>query len=163
MGEVIKPHGLKGEVAVKVFSDNSDRFRPGEELVVEHPGGSATSVVVSSSRKQSTGRLLQFHGVDDRSQAEQLRGALLLIPKPRRGPLEQDAFWPDELVGYSAVDPSGKPLGVVIEVLERGEQDLIKLDTPSGEALIPAAKGIVTALDGERRTIEIDAPDGLLP
>lgn len=139
------------------ISDDARRFEPG--AVLWHEDG--RRLVVASARAHRDRLLVSFEGIDSRTQAEGLRGALYVDAADVRS-LGEDEYWEHELTGLQARDPEGRPLGRVERVLGGTVQDLLVLSTPRGERLVPFVKAIVTAVDPEHKTITIDPPQGLL-
>ena len=162
VGEIMKPHGVRGEVVVRSLSENPARFQPGSRLLVGKDVEDAVEMVVGGVRPQQPGRLLvAFDGVPDRTAAEALRGRRIFADAADLPELPEDAFWERDLVGLPVVDVEGATLGVISAVLSRTEQDLWEVQTPSGPVLLPAAKGIVVAVDLKARRVTVDPPAGL--
>jgi 16S rRNA processing protein RimM len=156
-GQIGKPHGTSGEVYVIRISDDPHRFDVGAELI--HEDG--RTLVVASARPHRDRFLVRFEGIDDRPSADLARGRLYIRQEDARD-LEEDEFWPHDLVGCEVLDPDGAPLGTVSGVQLGGVQDLLVLDTPRGERLVPLVQAIVTDIDLVARTAVVDAPPGLL-
>ncbi|MEO9094185.1 MAG: ribosome maturation factor RimM, partial [Microbacteriaceae bacterium] len=117
VGRIGRPHGIKGEVTVEVLTDDPDtRFAPGASLVTD-PIDVGPLVVVSAGRSGSI-TTLHFAGFDDRTAAESLRGTILNIEAAGLPELsDPDDFYDRDLIGLSALDPSGVELGVVTAIL----------------------------------------------
>ena len=163
VGEVVKPHGLRGEVAVKVFSDNPVRFAPRSELAMGLEPDKTVPTRVVASRQQAAGLLVCFEGCEDRNQAEALRGQLLFVFDQELHDLGPDAYWAHELVGSQVNSLQGAKLGWVSEVLERAGQDLFVVQTGSAEVLLPAAKDLIKSIDTKAKLVVADPPPGLFP
>jgi len=162
VGEILKAHGIRGEVLVRSLSENPARFAPGSRLLVGAGPADATLMVVAASRPQQPDKLLvAFEGTVDRNHADDLRGARIFAPAGDLPALSEDAFWERDLVGLAVVDAGGRRLGVVSAVLSRAEQDLWEVDSPEGKVLLPAAKGIVVSVDLAQRKVTVDPPAGL--
>jgi 16S rRNA processing protein RimM len=155
-GEVGKPHGLSGEVYVVPISDDPGRFDPGSTLLRE----SGDALIVASSRTHGNRLLVRFEGIADRESAEALRGALYIRPEEARK-LEANEYWPHDLVGCVVADANGD-VGRVVAVDPGAAQDLLRIETPNGERLIPLVGDIVVSIDTAGRRIVIDPPEGLL-
>jgi 16S rRNA processing protein RimM len=156
-GEIGKPHGVTGEVYVIVVSDDPRRFEPGAQL--HHEDGRV--LTVESARRHADRFLVKFEGISDRPAAESARGALY-VPESDKRSLDEDEFWQQDLVGCSVVDTDGTELGTISSVLGGPAQDLLVVDTPSGERYVPAVKEIVVGVDIESRRVTVDPPEGLL-
>ena len=128
-----KPHGIRGEVTVQLFTDApQERFARGEVLGIENfkPGSAAASVApageltVAGARWNKKILVVRFDEVTTRNQAEELRGTRLVYEVPEDDG-EEEGFYEQELVnlpvylladvpeGESPVDnPAvGEPLG----------------------------------------------------
>jgi 16S rRNA processing protein RimM len=157
VGEIGKPHGIRGEVYVTPISDDPRRFTPGSTLVHEARG----EVVVEAARQHHDRLLVRFAGVDARASAAQLRGALYVRAADTRE-LRGDEFWEHEVIGCVVWDAEGARVGEVADVVPGPAQDLLRVATPRGERLVPMVAAIVLAIDVEDRRVVIDPPAGLL-
>ena len=140
------------------ISDDPRRFETGAQL--RHANG--RTLTVESAREHRDRFLVKFEGSDSREDAEDLRGPLY-VPASDVRELEGDEFWEHDLEGLAAVHAStGAPLGIVAYVQPGPAQDLLVLDTPDGERLVPFVSEIVTGVDLEAGRVTIDPPEGLL-
>jgi 16S rRNA processing protein RimM len=55
-----------------------------------------------------------------------------------------------------------KELGLVREIIQLPGQDLLAIDTPNGEVLIPMVKQIIISVDIIAKLIVVNPPEGLL-
>ncbi|MGH2730851.1 MAG: ribosome maturation factor RimM [Actinomycetota bacterium] len=156
-GEIGKPHGLSGEVYVLRISDDPARFERGARLIHE----TGRKLVVAESRPHHNRLLVRFEDVDSRTEAEELRGALYVTPADLRA-LEEDEFWEHDLVGCKVVLANGHPVGRAERVIKGPAQDLLAVETPGGERLIPIVKAVVVDVNIDDQRIIIDPPEGLL-
>jgi 16S rRNA processing protein RimM len=148
VGSIVKPHGLKGDVIVRLTTNRPERVAPGS--VLHGSDGRQFRVVRSSSHR---GRfIVGLEGVSGIDQAEGLRDTVLFAPPLVDG----DALWVHELIGSRVEDRTGRILGTVEEVEANPASDLLVLD---GGALIPL-RFVVGTEPGVRVTV--DVPDGLL-
>jgi 16S rRNA processing protein RimM len=161
VGRVIKPHGLRGEVAVFPTSEVMDRLSAGTAVWVD---GVATTV--ATSRPHQGRPLVRFEHVRDRSAAELLRGAL--VEAAPLDPEELDTYLISELIGVPVIDAIGGELGRVIGVIEMpavAGYDLLEVERPTGGTwLLPAADELVEAVDDAEglRLMVRELPEGLL-
>lgn len=120
------------------------------------------TLLIEEARDHRNRFLVKFADVDDRETAETLRGPLY-VPASDARPLEAGEFWEHDLQGLEVVHAqTGDVVGTVAHVLEGPAQDLLVLDTPSGERMVPFVSEIVVAVDVDARRVEIDPPEGLL-
>lgn len=145
VGYVAKPHGLRGEVVVRLTTDRVERVAPGTVL---HTDGGDLSIV--DSRPHQDRWIVVFEGVDSREAADRLRGRAL-----RAEPIEDpDELWVHDAVGASVVTVAGDVVGTCVSVVANPASDLLELD--SG-ALVP----VVFVTDRAPGRLTIDPPEGL--
>lgn len=155
----MRPHGLAGTVVVELATDRPEsRFTQGAVLQTED--GSSLTV----ERYEATHRspLLTFEEVKGREAAEELRNVVLYIPVEQRRPLEEDEFWPDELMGMEVVHSDGVPLGRVAEVETGVGQDRLVVETGEGQVMVPFVTELVPEVDHAGRRITVTLPAGFL-
>ncbi|HLI38740.1 MAG TPA: ribosome maturation factor RimM [Streptosporangiaceae bacterium] len=163
VGQVGRPHGVRGEVVVHVRTDDPGvRFAPGSTLAVG-PGGS--TLTVAASRWQSGRLVVAFEGLTDRTSAGRLRGALLTVDSAGIPPSDDpDEFYDHELINMEVVTTGGQRVGTVTDVFHHG-QDLLVVQPPdpaADEILVPFVRAIVPDVDRAAGRIVIDPPPGLL-
>lgn len=158
VGLIGKPYGLDGHVTVRVETDDPDRFVPGAEF----PGPSGDALVIDDVRPADKGIHLRFEGYRTRSDAESLRGYELTIDFAERRQLEDDEFWPDELVGLRVVGTDGSTLGTVVRFVEGHAQDRLEVSTADGRRFeVPFVHDLVPTVDLKAGTLTVNAIPGL--
>jgi 16S rRNA processing protein RimM len=165
VGRIAKAHGVTGELAVDVHTDEPGaRFAPDATVRATLRDGSRRPLTVASTRRHNDRLLVRFAEVLTRDVAETLRGALLLVDVADLPPTEDpDEFYPHELEGLAAVRADGTSIGTVTEVASGPGGDLLVLKLADGrEALVPFVKAIVPEVDVPGRRVVIDPPEGLL-
>ena len=151
VGQVVKPHGLKGEVIVSMITNRPEE-RVAAGFVFASDRGDLT--LVSASPHQ--GRwIVAFEGVHDRDGAEALRGTVLMA-EPLAGGDDDDTLWVHELIGSEVVGVDGRAYGVVEAVEANPASDLLVL--PGGK-LVPLVFVVSGPTAGR---LVIDPPTGLL-
>ena len=166
VGRVVKAHGITGELAVDVRTDDPDeRFAPGMTLRARPSrGGPQREYVIESAREHSGRLLVRLEGVADRNTAEALRGNIFLVDTADLPPIDDpDEFYDHQLEGLAVVTTDGTVVGNVNEVLHTAAGELLSVISETGaEVLVPFVGAIVTEVSLQNQTIEIDPPDGLL-
>lgn len=164
IGEIVAPQGLKGELRVNPQSDFPERFLTPGPRWLRKPSQEPREVRLERGYA-IPGRYLfvvKLAGIDDRTQAEALRGWELLVPASDRLPLEVEEYHVADLVGLT-VYHQDQAIGTVTDVYSAGN-DLLAVTRPEGGSplLIPFVKAIVPVVDLRGKRIEIDPPQGLL-
>lgn len=149
VGVIGRAHGIRGDVVIDVRTDEPERrFAPGTKLRAE---GSGRTFTVVNTREHSSRLLARFEELNDRTTAEQARGAVLLadIDSSER-PEDAEEFYDRQLVGLSARTPDQTEIGTVSAVLHLPAQDTLEIATPAGIRLVPFVAALVPEvhLDG---------------
>jgi 16S rRNA processing protein RimM len=165
---VRKPQGRRGEVLAELHTDFPERFAERRQLWGLAPDGSRRQLEVQEHWFHKGGVALKFAGVDSISDAEQLAGWELQIPREERSELEADAAYVNEIVGADVwINGGQRFLGRVAEVqFGAGEAPLLVVKLPvcavRNEVLIPYAQEFVKKLDLAAGRIDMELPEGLL-
>ena len=164
LARVVKTQGRHGEVAVEVHSNVPDRFSEGMRLFAL--GSSAEkrrSVEVESLWPHKDLLVLKFAGVDSMSEAEELVGAELQVPREERAELESGWNYVSDLVGCSVLD-HGREIGAIESVqFGAGEAPLLIVADKNGKRFdVPFAEAYLEAVEIEAKTVRMNLPDGML-
>lgn len=164
VGRIVGVHGIRGEVKVELYTDFPERFTAGAEFLL---GAGLEPVEVVKARPHKGSMLVALQGVSGRSEAEALRGEWLYIDEGDAAELEEGAYWVHDILGLRVRDSSGKPLGVVTDVLVTGANDVyVVADTENvrqgRELLLPALESVVQEVDLEAGWMTVVVPEGLL-
>jgi 16S rRNA processing protein RimM len=165
VGRLVKAHGLKGALKLELYTDSPDqRFRAGQELELQVPETSewfGKTVKVAELRFYNQAPVLFLEGIQDRSQAETLVKAILLIETDlEQLPEDPEAWYDHQLVGLTAL-VGEEVVGKVIRVDHLPAQDLLAIETSNGEVLVPFVKQIVPSVDIKTGQIVLTPPAGL--
>jgi 16S rRNA processing protein RimM len=162
VGLITTPHGLRGEVKVELHTDFPERFAPD---VVVYLGPELVKTTITAARPHQGQYLLQFRGVDDRTQADALRGVWIFIPEEDAVDLDEDTYFVHDIIGLSVQTASGDLLGTVEQVLFTGANDVYVVATPgekSREILLPAIDDVIKQVDLENGILVVEILPGLL-
>ena len=161
VGYVRKAHGIRGDVVVRgLVEDADERLIPSASFDTnEDPPRNLRILSVDPS---GTDLRIRFAGLEDRNTAETLKGVQLVMDARDRRILSAGEWWPEDLVGCSAVDLAGAIVGEVVDVILAGVQDRLVVEDPDGaRAEIPFVEALVPRVDTEERVVTLDLPEGL--
>jgi 16S rRNA processing protein RimM len=169
IGTIVAAQGLDGQMRVYPDTDFPERFEvPGTRWLLRN-GATQPEAVELISGKYLEGKniyIIELEGVENRNQAEEMRGCKLLVSEDDRPELGEDEYHILDLVGLQ-VFMSGEFIGTVINLIPAGN-DLLEVELNSkGEdkkktILIPFVKEIVPIVDIQNKRAEITPPEGLL-
>ena len=164
VGEVLKPHGLSGEVKVRSLTDRTrERFRGLRECFLWEPAIDRREACrIASCRFDGETPLVKLDGVDTPEAARRLGGRLLAVERTQALPASEGSFYPWQLEGAEVKTRDGRVVGSFVGVESGGAQDLWLIAHEGRERLIPAVPDIVVEVNVAEARIVIDPPEGLL-
>lgn len=163
IGQVVRAHGLRGDVRVRSLSDVPGRFATLTQVMVEGPGGGRRTLVVRAARPIAHDYLVSFEGIDTSEAAASLVGSFLQITEDRSAPLPEGQYYQHDLLGMQVRTEEGKPLGTLADIFPTGANEVFVVRRADGrEQLIPATKEVVRAVDVSGRLMTIRRVPGLL-
>lgn len=163
IGEVIKPHGIRGEFHVANHADSPSLYAPGARVWFRAPGKPERPVNILSCRPHQGRLLLTIEGVTDRDAADALRGMEVVVRAEDMPELDEGEVYLHEIVGYDVVLLDGSKVGVLESFMDIPGQDVWVIRAPDGkEILLPAHEETVPEIDATARRITINPPPGLL-
>jgi len=166
VGGVAKPHGIKGELFVRVETDHPEAvFRPGRVLLLGDADGRPTggTLTVERARPFKGGLLLKVAEHSGRGDAQDaLRGASLLVELSEVAALEEDEVFLHQLIGLKVM-ADGAEVGRVREVYEAPSGVLLGVERAGRrELLVPFVREMLKRIDVAEGVLELEAPPGLL-
>ena len=160
VGQIVKPQGIKGEVKVRSFADDPQRFHDLDEVMLGDEEGPADRARVKACRVQGESVYLYLAGVNDRDQAERLRGQYLWIERSQAVPLAEDTYYLSDLLGCAVMDESGHTYGSIADIIQTGSNDVYVVRSRDGDdILVPALKSIVSRVDIEKARVTVRAEE----
>ena len=160
LGVVTAPHGVRGAVRIKSFTEEPEdvaRYGP----LTDETGvrrfelrliGAAKGVVVA-----------RLSGIVDRNQAEALRGLRLYLPRSALPQTEDEEYYHADLIGLEAVLGDGTPVGQVRAIHDFGAGDTLELARPGAPpVMVPFTRAVVPSVELAAGRLVLDPPPGLL-
>ncbi len=163
IGKVLRPHGLKGWLRVKLYDPQSQALLENDQLYLQDDKLPPKKYKLLHFHELDTGVwLILLEEISRREEAEQLQNQELLLHREQIPKLPEDEVYLSDLIGYEVIQGTQK-IGVVTAVPSYGGQDLLEVRRPSSSlVLIPLVSTIVTQIQKKARSILIDPPEGLL-
>jgi 16S rRNA processing protein RimM len=161
VGRILGPHGVRGAVVIRVDSDNPHRFEEGREVVALLPGGER-HLRILDARPHQGNLLARIEGVEQREEAEELKGVELEVDRDEVPPAPEGTFYFFELVGCRCRDRHEGDLGTVEEILEDGGGLLLVVRDAERRIPIPFVAGFLERVDVAKGEIDLNLPPGLV-
>jgi len=156
LGIVAAPHGVRGLVRIKSFTEDPMSVAAYGPLSDE-TGKKTYRVEVLSVARDAV--LARIEGVADRTAAEAVRGLRLYVERSALPETGEREWYEADLVGLAAVGRDGRDWGKVAAFHDFGAGLVMEV---SGGAMLPFTDETVPEIDVEGGKVVIDPPAGLL-
>ncbi len=155
VARILKPHGIRGDLKVRLFSDNYDAFAE-RGFAYLKKDSEYQRTAYQAVRIDAPFVYAHFDGVDTRNDAEALSSATLYLNREELDEPEEGEHYVVDLIGLKVLDESGNELGVLKDVLQHGAADVYVV---SGKRsfMFPAVKRVILSVDVTAGVMRVDA------
>jgi 16S rRNA processing protein RimM len=153
LAEVARPHGVRGELRLRLYNGDSDLLLDLEQVLLRFPDGHETQVRVEGARRANEAILMQISSVDDRDRAAALRGALVCARRADFPPLDEGEFYACDVEGARVViestDGTPQEIGRVTALRTYPTADVLVVDPIDGGRPweVPLVDDVVRSVD----------------
>lgn len=158
IGRAARPFGVKGELKITPYTQSFEAFERSATLVFDHE-----SRTIRSLRIHKGAVLVLLEGVNSPEEAQGLVGSLVKTDRENLPPKEEDEYYWFELIDLQVITTSGESLGRVTGLMETGANDVLHVEGPRGEVLLPLIDEVVLEIDIEGGRMVVDPLEGLIP
>ena len=175
VGRVLDAWGVKGWLKIlphssqpeALFSSKSwflqapdAKFRPGFNAFA----GTVT-IAVDEAKIHSDSVVAKMHGLEDRNDAEALRGCRIFLPRSAFPQASKDEYYWVDLIGLNVVNREGTALGCVRDLMATGPNSVLCVEylaaledgaTRTDERMIPFVSAYVDSVDLAGKLITVD-------
>lgn len=159
IGYISKTHGLKGHVILRL----NELVRIDEvaiKSVFLEINGSQVPYFIEECRSTNTGYILKLETINFVDTSKKLIGKKAFTLTDFI--LEEEESL-KEFIGYTIIDSKLGNIGVIADVDEKTDNVIVKVIHPTGaEIILPFNDDFIIEIDDDLKTIEFDAPEGLI-
>jgi 16S rRNA processing protein RimM len=150
-------HGVRGAVKLWTFTQDPLAVKRYGQLMTKD---GARQFEVTHLREAKGHLVATLKGIATREEAERLNGVELYVAREKLPATSEDEYYHADLIGLSAVNAAGEPLGRVIAIHNFGAGDIIEIAPPNGATmLLPFTNAVVPTVDLEGGRVVIELPD----
>ena len=151
VGKVLKAQGIKGEIKLQCYLDDSAMLADIKELYI-----GSVSYAVEKIRPDGAFCYVLLRGISDRNLAEAMRNKTVFadrdcidIPKNR--------YFIADLIDCKAVLDDGREVGIVREVLQYGSADVFVCSDGAREVSFPFLNDLVVKVDTGKKVLILNS------
>ena len=167
MGHASHPHGIKGEVELRLLNENFAETSLKEGLDVILFPKSEKSILnkngeawVIEKLRMGNKLLCLFKGIKDRTHLETLLPFEVFLDREHFSELDDDEVYLVDLVGVKVLSLSGEELGVLESFSDNGMQYLFEVRLIDGTLItLPYVESFFPEIDMEKQIITMVMPE----
>lgn len=164
MGRLGRPHGVLGEVRLDPMGGMPRGLKGYKTFYLGAKDAQTVEPLkIDSWRSHSQWILLTLKGVRGRDAAARVTGSTVYVPRSELPGLKADEYYYTDLLGSEIKSPEGEVLGVVEDVKDWGEYDMLMVSTGRKQWMFPVLERYVKEIDVAGKCIVVDLPEGLQP
>ena len=162
LGKIVKKHSFKGEVIIKLDTDEPDLYENLESVFVDLGNNLVPFFIEKSSLSKSTMFRVKFEDVDTEQDADAIMRSAIYLPLNLLPKLTGNKFYYHEVIGFTVIDASFGEVGTIVSINDTSAQPLFEIENNGSEIFIPMIDDFIKKVDRENQTVEVDTPEGLI-
>ncbi len=157
VGKLRRSHGIEGEILMDILTDFPERLRPRKRIFI---GEDHIPHVIKRVRRADKHLLITLEGVSTPEDANRFRNSLMYVRVDQLPPLPEGEYYYHQLINMQVEDTAGKRLGVLVDILETGANDVyVVKSSDDTELLLPAIESVVKEIDLTQNRMVVDPPE----
>ncbi len=162
LGKIVRKHSFKGEVVIKLDTDEPSLYQNLESVFVEH-GKDLIPFFITESLLQKGNQLrVCFETVDTEQDADAIMNSGIYLPLEFLPKLTGNKFYFHEVIGFKAVDVNYGAFGEVVGINDSTAQALFEIDYEGTPVLIPMIDEFIKEIDRKGKQVVLETPPGLI-
>ncbi len=162
LGKIVRKHSFKGEVVIKLDTDEPELYQNMESVFVLH-GTNLIPFFIEKSLLQKGNQLrTKFEGVDTEIDADSILKSGVYLPLTLLPKLTGDQFYYHEIIDFIMVDTNYGEVGKITGVNESSAQPLFEVNKNGVEIFIPMIDDFIAKIDRKNKQVLVETPEGLI-
>ncbi|WP_055442681.1 ribosome maturation factor RimM [Lacinutrix himadriensis] len=162
LGKIVKKYSFKGEVLVKLDTDEPDIYDGLESVFIDLRGNLIPFFIEHAQLHKSELLRIRFEDVNTEEDADAILKSNLYLPLEFLPKLEGDKFYFHEIIGFTVKDTNFGDVGIITGINDTTAQALFEIDRDGIEILIPMNDHFIQKVDKENKVILVKTPEGLI-
>lgn len=162
VGTVVNKFSFKGELLVKLDTDEPELFLEMESVFIEIGKNLVPFFIEKSQLHKSMLLRIKIEDVEDEAAADALMKKELYLPLSALPKLEGNKFYYHEVIGFTMKDTRYGEVGTITGINDTTSQALFEVTNKDREVLIPLSDHFIDKVDRESKTITVTTPEGLI-
>lgn len=157
IGKIVGVHGILGEIKVFPLTDDPERFYDLDYFLCEE-----IRYTIESVRGHQGHILIKAKELNDRTEAQKLRGHFMQVYRSDAIELEEGEYFIEDLRGLKAYDTSSDQTAVIKDIIQAGAVDVIWFDLNGKDLLMPYLNEYVSEVNIKEGYMKADFSKGVI-
>lgn len=153
VGRVLGAYGVKGWIRIDPFGGDATVLLGKPAIWFDD---SVASQTISMIKIHGTALVAQLADIDDRDDAQALRGNGVWVGRADFPEPEDDEYYWVDLIGCQVANEGGEVLGEVTRIEDHGADPVLRIEAGKRVRLVPFAAAIVRDVNLSARQITVD-------
>lgn len=162
LGKIVKKHSFRGEVVIKLDTDEPELYRNMESVFVDLGGNLVPFFIKKSSLSKGTMLRVHFDDVNTEEEADFIMKSGIYLPLDLLPKLEGDQFYFHEVIGFDIIDAIHGNVGVLVYINDKAAQPMLEIEKGDKEIFIPMIDDFIKKIDRENKEVHVETPEGLI-
>ena len=162
LGKIVSKHSFKGEVLVKLDTDEPEIYENMESVFVSLGNNLVPFFIEKCYLHKSNLLRIRFEDISTEADADRIIGSHLYLPLEFLPKLSGNKFYYHEIIGFEVIDSQHGNIGIITGVNDSASQALFEVAKDDKELLIPVADSIIDKVDRANKTLYVTTPEGLV-
>jgi len=163
LGTIIKTHGIKGELVLKLNNLLAEDLIEMESVFLEVEGLLVPFFIEDIYALTSQTCIVHFEWLDTENKSTEFKGCRVYTDKNIADtPEDNTPSTLEEFIGFNIEDTQTGFRGIIDDVLDVTKNPLFRVLYNDQEVLIPAQPEFIIRIDDKKKIIYVSLPEGLL-
>ena len=162
LGKIVKKYSFKGEVLVKLDTDQPEIYNNLDAVFIELKNKLIPFFIKHSQLHKSELLRIKFEDVITEEDADAIMKCELFLPLELLPKLVGNKFYFHEVIGFKVEDVNFGSVGVITGINDTTSQALFEIDRDGIEILIPLNDEFIQEVDRDNKKIVVETPEGLI-
>ena len=151
VGSLIKHHGLKGELKVFLYNEDSETLVKGLPIWIE-TNNNFISYDLENVRGSKKNLIIKFKSINSREKSQFLIKKEIYVSRNDFPDLDE-GFYLNDIIGFKIINDNNQVYGYLKDVLVLTGNEILVVDCDGKEVLVPNVEEFVKLFDFDKKLI----------
>lgn len=162
LGKIVRKYSFKGEVVIKLDTDEPELYENMESVFVEHSKDLIPFFITESLLQKGNQLRVRFETVDTEQDADAIMNSGIYLPLAFLPKLKGNQFYFHEVIDYEVLDVNFGEVGIIKGINDTTAQTLFEIENEGVEILIPMVDDFIKKIDRQNKRVVLETPPGLI-